>query len=97
MFGYSKEIFGCIITRIEDDIAHVQLNDKNGERSFMEIPREDFDRFNITFKEGNVFNFILKQFFEWEKIILKPVVVKRFTAEEIEAKRKYYEEKYGDV
>lgn len=97
MFGYSKDQFDCLITNIEDDIAFVVVADEDGEKSFMEIPREDLENFDITFKEGNVFNFILKQFLGWEKVIFKPVVVKSYTAEEIKAKRKYYEEKYGDV
>lgn len=97
MIGYSKETFGCLITDIKDDIADVELSDKDGEKSFMEIPRKDLESCGITLKEGNIFKFILKNFLGWEKIIFKRIVTQSYTAEEIEVKRKYYEEKYGDV
>lgn len=97
MFGYSKESFGCIITDIEDNIAYVELSDNDGDKSCMEIPKEDLEKFNITLKKGNVFNFIHKSFLGWEKISFKPVVVESYTRKEINATRKKYEEKYKDV
>ncbi len=97
MFGYSKEKFGCIITDIEDNIIHVELSDNDGDLATMEIPKEDLERFNITLKKGNVFNFIHKSFLGWEKISFKPVVVQSYTKKEIDATRKKYEEKYGDI
>ncbi len=97
MFGYSKESFSCVINRFEDNIAHIELTDSNGDKSFMEIPKEDLEKFNITFKQGNIFKFILKQFLGWEKTIFKPIVIKSLTEKEIETTIKYYEERYGDV
>jgi hypothetical protein len=97
MFGYSKDKFDCLITHTEDNIAFVELADKDGEMSFMEIPKEDLEQSNITFKAGMLFEFILQQFFGWEKIKFVPIERKIYTQEEIDEKLKYYEEKYGDV
>lgn len=97
MFGCKKEKFNCLITDIENKIAYVELSDQDGKKSFMEIPKEDLERFNITFKKGNVFKFILKQFLRWEKIVFKPIVTKVYTQKEINTTIKYYKEKYGDI
>lgn len=97
MLGYSKEKFECFITRTEEEIAYVDLADKDGEQSFMEIPFELLKGNKIECKAGILFSFVLKTFFGWEKLAFIPIKRRIWTKEEIEAKRKYYEEKYGDI
>ena len=97
MLGYNKYKFDCLITRTEDNIAYVELADKDGEISFMEIAFDILEGNKIECKSGILFKFTLKQFFGWEKCEFTPIERKTYTQEEIEAKRKYYEEKYGDV
>lgn len=99
MFGYSKEKFSCIIDSINpiNDIAQVSLRDKNGKQSFMEIHSDDLKTSGIECEAGVLFSLILHQFFEWEKITFRPVKKVKITKEEIEAKRKYYEERYDDI
>ena len=97
MLGYSKDTFNCLITHTENEIAYVDLADKNGEKSFMEIPFGDLKNRNIECKAGIMFSFTQKCFLGWEKLIFTPIKRKIYTKEEIEAKRKYYEEKYGDI
>jgi hypothetical protein len=97
MLGYSKEKFDCIIGYIENSIAYVELTDKDGEKSFMEIPKGDLKTYNVIFKVGSRFIFVLRQFLGWEKIRFKPLVLRTYTKEQIEETRKYYEEQYGDV
>ena len=93
----SKEKFECIITSTEDGVAYVELADDDCETSFMEIPREDLEQSNIAFKSGILFEFILQQFFGWEKTKFIPIERKTYTQEEIDATMKYYEKQYGDI
>ena len=97
MFGYSKEKFECHISHTKDDIAYVDLADKDGEISFMEISREDLERSDVTFKAGILFEFILKQFLGREKTKFIPIKRKTYTQKQIDATFKYYEEQYGDI
>jgi len=97
MFGFSREKFSGLITRTEDNIAFVDVADKDGEKSFMEIPKEDLEQSKILFKAGILFDFTLTQFCGWERINFIPHERKIYTKEEIEAKQKYYAEKYGDI
>jgi hypothetical protein len=97
MFGYSKDKFGCWITRIEDDIAYVTVCDPAGEKSYMDIPIKDLKDKNITCKVGTIFIFILKSFFGFEKISFEPTMDTAITKKDVEKLRKKYEEKYGDV
>jgi len=82
---------------IEKDMASVDVIDKDGEKSFMEIPKDDFEKFKIEFKPGIIFSFILKQFLGWEKLVFKPVKRTPISRDEWDKTLKYYEEKYGDV
>ena len=97
MLGYSKEKFECFITHIENDVASVDVIDKDGEKSFMEIPKDVFVSSKIIFSAGTIFSFTLKNFLGWEKAVFKPVVRKKYTPEEFDKIKKHYEEKYGDV
>jgi hypothetical protein len=97
VFGYSKDKFGCWITNIEDNIAFVTLCDKEGEKSYMEIPIKDLEDNNVTCKIGSIFCFTTKTLFGFEKISFKPTLNTVITKEDVEKLRKKYEKKYGDV
>lgn len=98
MFGYSKDKFGCFITNIEDDIASITLCDKDGGKSYMDIPIDDLEASGVVCVTGKIFRLIVTQLIGWQKISLIPITkTKKFSLEEIRKLRDYYEEKYGDV
>lgn len=97
MFGYNKESFECLIRNIENDVAFVDMIDEEDETSYIEIPKEDFDKFKIEFKAGNMFYLILKYFMGWEKCTMTPIKRKLISKEESGKLTKYYEKKYRSV
>lgn len=97
MFGYSRNKFGCFITSIEENIAYVTLCDKDGEKSFMEIPVEDLEDNNILCETGVIFRFFVTQLLGWEKISFVSSTKPIMPFEEVKKLRKCYEEKYGDI
>ena len=98
MLGYSKDKFGCFITNIEDDIASITLCDKNGEKSYMDIPIYDLEASGVVCEAGKIFRLIVTQLIGWQKISFIPVTkTNKFSLEEVRKLRDYYEEKYGDV
>ena len=97
MFSYSKEYFEGLIDKVEYNTAHISVVDSNDKTFFMELDKEELERFSITFKAGILFSFVLKQFCGWEKIIFSPIKRKSTTQEEMKILTKKYKEKYGDV
>ena len=98
MLGYSKEKFECFITHIENDVASVDVIDKDGEKSFMEIPKDVFVSSKIIFSAGTIFSFTLKNFLGWEKTVFKQCNPKKgFSREEVDRLLKKLEDKYGDL
>lgn len=97
MFGYSYDKFGCFITGIEDDIASITLCDKNGEKSYMDIPIDDLEANGVVCETGKIFRLTVTMLLGWQKISFIPLPKIPIFKEEVEELRKYYEEKYGDV
>jgi len=91
------ELFEGFITALENNIASVTLVDDSGEKSYMEIPCEDLQKFKIECKAGALFSFSLKRRGDWESVELAPTHRPPMTRAELDKLLDYYEEKYGDV
>lgn len=98
MFGYSKDSFGCSIGYVKNGIAFVEVTDKDGDKSFMEIDKGDLIAAKIIVSVGTIFSFTLKNFLGWEKITFKPIKRgRKITREEVDRILKKYEDRYGDL
>ena len=100
MLGIKTEKFVGIIDRVEKPTAYVQLSDKIGDKSYMEIPIEDLEESGILCKAGVVFRLIFKRWRGWEKIVMSPVAKKNLTVKDLKdlnEQIKEWQTKYKDV